>query len=96
VGPVPTNVGYFVAPIPVIMFVVAGRMAILIVVCVIVSEYVAALLVSGVISIPIRPSFLTRAYSPDRKVLRDIENDAIMAENVPGNLASFRGRQRDF
>lgn len=94
-GPVHSNVGDFVAPALIIVFVVAGRMTIPVVVCVIISEYVRALFVSGVIRIPNCPSFFACAYSPDLKVLDDIENDAIVTENVPGNLAGFRGQRRN-
>ena len=95
-GPVHSNVGYFVVPALKIVFVMAGWVAILVMICIIVSKYVYALFISGVIGIPHRPSFLSRAYSPDLKVFRYIEDDVIMAENVPGNLASFQGRYRDF
>lgn len=93
--PVIANVGYFVAPTLKIVPVMAGWVAILMMICIVVSKYGCALFVSGVIGIPHRPSFLARAYSPDLKVFRDIEDDVIVAENVPGNLASFPGRWRD-
>lgn len=94
--PVIANVSYFVVSALEIMFVMAGRVAILVMICIIVSKYVYALFVSGVIGISHRPSFLSCVYSPDLKVFHDIEDDVIVAENVPGNLASFQGRYRDF
>lgn len=90
-GPVHSNVGYFVAPTSEIVSVVGSRMALMLV-GVIVSQYIFALLVSGVIRVANCSSILPRAYSPDLKVLDDIENDVIVTENVPGNLASFQRR----
>lgn len=90
-GPVLSNVGYFIVPTLIIVFVVAGRMALMLV-GVIVSQYIFALLVSGVIGIPHRPSFLSCAYSPNLKVFHDIQDDVIVAENVPRKFASFQGQ----
>ena len=85
---------YYVASTSEIMSMVGSWMA-LVLVSVIVPEYIFAVFVSSVIRVSDSPSFLAPAYCPDLVVLRDIKNDVLMAENIPGNLASLRGWGRD-
>ena len=59
---------------------------------VVISENVSALVVAGVIGILGCAGLFSVTDPPDLVVLFDIESNALMTENVSGNLSNFRRR----